>query len=95
MPPQGVGFTAIDPGKGWTLARGWGLAYAQLGGTLPLPPPEDAFWFGGCMSVQAWWGAQALLRGWRQASAANAQRDFDACAAAAAALSPHRTRATL
>eukprot|EP00966_Prymnesium_polylepis_P193628 4488115-Prymnesium_polylepis.1 len=63
------------------------MAYAQLGGALPLPPPENAFWFGGCLRVQAWWGAHALLRDWRQASAANAQRDFDARAAATAALS--------
>eukprot|EP00966_Prymnesium_polylepis_P086468 2001402-Prymnesium_polylepis.1 len=77
----------LDPCEGWTLARGWGLAYAQLGGTLPLPPPDDAFWAGGCLQVQAWWDAHAPFREWRQRAAVHAQQGADPRAAAAAALS--------
>jgi hypothetical protein len=40
-PWGGDSFREIDPREGWPLARGWGLADAQLGGRLPpLPPPR-------------------------------------------------------
>ena len=84
--PGAVAFMEIDPGEGWTVARGWGLAYARLGGVLPLPPPEDSFWYGGCLQHHAWVQAHALLRDWRQRAGAQARREADASSAAVAAL---------
>ena len=86
MAPSGVAFVEIDPCEGWTLARGWGLAYAHLGGALPLPPPEDSFWSGGCLQYLAWWQAHTLLREWRQRAGTQAQQEAEAHSAAAAVL---------
>ena len=73
-PRGGKSFREIDPREGWTLARGWGLADAQLGGRLPPLPPEDGFWFGGALQDPAWMQAHALLRDRRLRAAAQAQQ---------------------
>ena len=70
--PGAPAFTTLDPLDGWMLVRGWGLAYAHLGGRVPLPPIEDAFWRGGALDSDAWKGAHALLAEWGERAAGQA-----------------------